>query len=253
MLFKQKAIVEGALSLILQCSLYADLAIVSEGASKEKYESLLDLLTPVAKAYPSEMGIESISAGLQCLGGYGYCTDFPLEQYYRDVRIMAIYEGTTGIQSLDLLGRKVTMNNGQALVHYFKEIEKAIKSAGEMEEIAEYATRLSDELVNLKKVTGHLTGLAAEDDHEVFLADANLYMELFSHVAVGWQWLEQAITALQGLKKENTDQETLNFYQSKIHTLKYFFSYELPKTKSLTTRLMDNCKLTIKESNEYLM
>jgi butyryl-CoA dehydrogenase len=253
MLFKQKAIVEGALSLILKCSLYADLAVVSEGAKKEKYESLLDLLTPVAKAYPSEMGIESISAGLQCLGGYGYCTDFPLEQYYRDVRIMAIYEGTTGIQSLDLLGRKVTMNNGRGLLHYGEEVENTIELASELDEIAEYAAQLNNELANLRKVTQHLTGLAAKDDDEVFLADANLYMELFSHIAVGWQWLEQAVVAVQRLAQENIDVETQDFYQSKIHTLKYFFSYELPRTKALTTRLIDNRKLTIKDSKEYLM
>ncbi len=126
MLLFQRAVVEGSLALIFQCAQYVDLARVTEGEEKERYELLLDLLTPVAKSYPSEMGILSVSQGLQCLGGYGYCDEFPLEQYYRDVRIHPIHEGTTGIQGMDLLGRKVVMKNGKALFLYLAELEKAI-------------------------------------------------------------------------------------------------------------------------------
>jgi alkylation response protein AidB-like acyl-CoA dehydrogenase len=107
MLLFQRAVVEGSLSLLLQCAQYADMIRVSEGSEKERCDLLLDILTPVAKTYPSEMGILSVSQGLQCLGGYGYCDEFPLELYYRDARIHPINEGTTGIQGLDLLGRKV--------------------------------------------------------------------------------------------------------------------------------------------------
>ena len=105
MLLFQRAVTEGSLSLLLQCSQYEDLERVSSGTDREKYSLLLDLLTPVAKSYPSEMGILSVSQGLQCLGGSGYCNDYPLEQYYRDARIHPIHEGTTGIQGIDLLGR----------------------------------------------------------------------------------------------------------------------------------------------------
>ncbi len=253
MLFKQKAIVEGALSLIFQCSLYADQAQATEGESKEKYELLPDLLTPIAKAYPSELGIESISAGLQCLGGYGYCTDFPLEQYHRDVRIMAIYEGTTGIQSLDLLGRKVLMKNGAAMDLYFQEVDVTIAHAGEIAPIKELSNKMQSELDNLKQVTKHLTGLAMQGDAELFLADANLFMELFSYVAVGWQWLKQGIVANRSLENDELSIEQRVFLESKIHTLKYFFSYEIPRTQGLTTRLMEDRPLTIKESKEHLV
>lgn len=115
MLLLQKAIVEGALSLLLECSKYSDIAHCDADETKSNHHLLLEFLTPIAKTYPSEMGRIAINNGLQVLGGYGYCMDFPLQQYLRDIRIMAIYEGTTGIQSLDLLGRKIPMENGKAL------------------------------------------------------------------------------------------------------------------------------------------
>ena len=114
MLLFQRAVVEGSMALVLQCSKYSDMERTLSGEEKEKATLLLDLLTPVAKTYPSEMGILSISAGMQCLGGYGYCDEFPLELYYRDARIHPIHEGTTGIQGITLLGRNVTMKNGAA-------------------------------------------------------------------------------------------------------------------------------------------
>lgn len=113
MLLFQKAVVEGSLSLLFQCGIYEDLEHVTEGEERENYNLLLELLTPVAKTYPSEMGILSCSAGLQILGGYGFCEEFPLEQLYRDVRIHPIHEGTTGIQGMDLLGRKMTMKKAR--------------------------------------------------------------------------------------------------------------------------------------------
>jgi butyryl-CoA dehydrogenase len=120
MLLFQRSVIEGALSLLMQAAKYADLAIVLTGEEKEKNELLLDLLTPVAKSYPSEMGILSVSQGVQCLGGSGYCDDYPLEQYYRDARIHPIHEGTTGIQGLTLLGRNVTMKGGKAYKLYLE-------------------------------------------------------------------------------------------------------------------------------------
>ena len=115
MLLFQRAVVEGSLSLLMQCSKYVDMIKVLPDDEKEKYINLLEILTPVAKSYPSEMGIESISRGLQCFGGSGYCDDYPMEQYYRDARIHPIHEGTTGIQGMDLLGRKVVAQNGRAI------------------------------------------------------------------------------------------------------------------------------------------
>ncbi len=162
MLLFQRAVVEGSLALIFQCARYVDLTLVTEGEEKERYELLLDLLTPVAKSYPSEMGILSVSQGLQCLGGYGYCDEFPLEQYYRDVRIHPIHEGTTGIQGMDLLGRKAVMKNGKALFLYLAELEKAVAAGRAIPECAPAAEALAAAVETLKEVTTSLTGLAHE-------------------------------------------------------------------------------------------
>ncbi|MEL7145998.1 MAG: acyl-CoA dehydrogenase family protein, partial [Bacteroidota bacterium] len=115
MLLLQKAFVEACMSLITEASNLVDKESVSDGEKKEYYHLMLELLTPIVKTYPAEKGKEAIDNGVQVLGGYGYTTDFILQQYYRDVRIISIYEGTTGIQSLDLLGRKAMMKNGAVL------------------------------------------------------------------------------------------------------------------------------------------
>ena len=117
MLLFQRAVVEGSLALLLQCSRYVDLIKVADEKDKSDYSLLLDLLTPIAKTYPSEMGIQAISQGLQCFGGSGYCDDYPLEQYYRDARIHPIHEGTTAIHGMDLLGRKVIIQKEIGRAH----------------------------------------------------------------------------------------------------------------------------------------
>ncbi|MGB5654921.1 MAG: acyl-CoA dehydrogenase family protein, partial [Robiginitalea sp.] len=159
MLLNQKVIVEGSLSLILLSAKYQDLSQTHpEESERKKYQYLLELLTPVAKTYPSEKGVEAVSNGVQVLGGYGYCSDFILQQYYRDIRIFSIYEGTTGIQSMDLLGRKVTMDNGVALTHLAGEMSKTIQAALEVADLKSYAETLSGKTALMKKVLGYLMG-----------------------------------------------------------------------------------------------
>jgi butyryl-CoA dehydrogenase len=235
MLLFQRAVVEGSLALIFQCALYVDLVQVTEGDEKERYELLLDLLTPVAKSYPSEMGILSVSQGLQCLGGYGYCDEFPLEQYYRDVRIHPIHEGTTGIQGMDLLGRKVVMKNGKALFLFLEELDKAIAAGRAVPECAPCAEPLAAAAETLKEVTTSLTTLAMKGEIELFLADATLYLEFFGIVVIAWQWLLQAVTAAEALGKNPAADG--DFYRGKIQTCRYFFAYELPKIRGLAARL----------------
>ncbi|MGO9116806.1 MAG: acyl-CoA dehydrogenase family protein [Desulfomonilaceae bacterium] len=154
MLLFQRAVVEGSLSILLQCAKFADMARVTEGEERQKYDLLLDVLTPVAKTYPSEMGIVSVSQALQCLGGYGYCDEFPLEQFYRDARIHPIHEGTTGIQGLDLLGRKVRMNDGQGFKLFVREVMETIEAARKTEDLGDYAERLSQSVEKLRQGDG---------------------------------------------------------------------------------------------------
>ncbi|MDX2002533.1 MAG: acyl-CoA dehydrogenase [Chitinophagales bacterium] len=252
MLLQQKAVVEGSQALIAQCSLYADIEHVATGEEKERANLLLELLTPIAKTFPAEMGIQSISNGLQVLGGAGFCDDFPLQQYYRDTRINPIYEGTTGIQALDLLGRKVPMKGGQALMLLGAEVQETLAKAKQYEMLVPYAEALEQTQGKLVEVTMFLMGLAQQDRPEVFLADATLYLEYFGYVVIGWQWLKQGVVAAEALGKSQSGDE-LHFYQGKIHTLKYYFNYELPKTRGLHARLSNNDKLTLEMPAEYLV
>jgi butyryl-CoA dehydrogenase len=244
MLVFQRSVVEGSLSLLIQCAKYADLAGVLTGEEKEKNELLLDLLTPVAKSYPSEMGLLSISAGLQCLGGSGYCDDYPLEQYYRDARIHPIHEGTTGIHGLDLLGRKVMMSRGKAYKLYRGEVEEAIRRAEKLEELQSYGQKLKQSLEILQEVTTHLMEVWKKGNPELFLADATLYLEFFGIICVAWQWLVQAIAIVNALRNKASAAEA-NFYNGKFFAFRYFFEYELPKTEGLAKRLMNSDGLTV--------
>ncbi len=254
MLFLQKAIMEGSISLLMECSKLADMEIISEGEEKENYNLLLELLTPIAKTYPSEDGTRSVSTGLQIFGGYGYCEDFPLEQLYRDIRICALYEGTTGIQSLDLLGRKVVTKNGKALQLLVKEITKTIEEAMTYDELKPYAEILQKEGGRLSSVTQHLIGFAMKGEIEEYIADATIYMDLFSQNILAWQWLKQANKAKQALVTKNVGGEDLDFYESKIHTMKFFFKYELAKCTGLAKILMNPERLTLlkEEANKII-
>ena len=244
MLLFQRAVVEGALSLILRCCMYADQSQREEAESGKRYSFLLDLLTPVAKTYPSEMGITSVSQGLQILGGYGYCQEFPLEQYFRDIRIHAIHEGTTGIQALDLLGRKVLAKEGLAVRLYLEETAATMEQADLFEELKPYARRLESAVELARKVTMYRAQFALKGDIEEYLADATLYLELFGIVTIAWQWLAQGVAAHKALQSTCSGQDR-RFYEGKIRTMRYFFHYEVPKIRGLAERLMEADGLTV--------
>lgn len=251
MLFLQKAVSEGALSLVLEGARYYDLEHTSEGEAREKYNLLLEILTPMIKTYPSEMGRVSVNAGLQVLGGYGFCSEFVLQQYARDIRIMSIYEGTTGIQSQDLLGRKITMMGGKALKLLTKEMMATMEAAMTYDDLQPAAKMLGEKLQLNGKILNHLMGYAKTGNHERFLADANTYMEFFSTIVVGWQWLKMGIQAKQALVTGNTKFGT-EFYESKLHTMKFYFKYEMPKTLSCADILLNEEVLTIVEERELI-
>ena len=250
LLFSQKAIVEGSLSLILETSNYVDKEITcTSKEEKENYNLLLELLTPIAKTYPAEQGIKSTSDAVQILGGYGFCSDFMPQQYYRDIRIIAIYEGTTGIQSLDLLGRKITQKNGKALELLATEIQHSIASANNYKELKPFADNLLENLGLVKKVMDILMPHAIKGNYERFLADASVFMDFLGTIVIGWQWLKIATKASTLLENSNGNQSE-EFYYSKIHTMKFFYTYELVKTKGLAKTLMNNEELTITTSKD---
>jgi butyryl-CoA dehydrogenase len=250
MLLFQRSIAEGSLALLMQCGRYADLATVLTGEGKDRNELLLDLLTPVAKSYPSETGLLSISAGLQCLGGSGYCDDYPLEQYYRDARIHPIHEGTTGIHGLDLLGRKVIMRDGKAYKLYLEEVQGTIFAAEKFGELESYAQKLKQSLEMLQEVTAYLMEVGKKNIPELFLADATLYLGFFGIVSVAWQWLVQARAVVKALRNRPSGAEA-NFYSGKFYAFRYFFEYELPKIQGLAKRLMNSDGLTVEMKPDF--
>lgn len=251
MLLFQKSVVEGSLSLLLQCGLWADLAHVSNEETKQRAELLLDLLTPIAKSYPSEMCCQTTSAAVQILGGAGYTTDFPVEQYYREARIHPIHEGTTGIHGMDLLGRKLLLHGGKGLHFLTEEIRATIAEGKESsyQDIKNIAAQLEIALERVNKVTASLLVLA-QHDKELFLADATLYLEFFGIVTTGWQWLKQAIQAQKGLENSEAESER-NFYRGKLKTADYFFEYEVVKTVSLAWRLMSHNHVTVEMQADW--
>ena len=209
------------------------------------------MIIPVVKTYPSEAGIYSINNGLQVLGGYGFCSDFILQQYYRDIRISSIYEGTTGIQSQDLLGRKMMLNNGEGSKLLLEEIQKTIDKANQDNELKEWASSLNDQLDNTQKILFHLMPFAIKGDYEKFLADASVFMEFFSLILVGWSWLEIGVATKHAISTNNNTLDT-RFYQGKLDALEYFYVYELPKTKGLAEILLHPSSVTIKKNENVI-
>ena len=250
MLLLQKAIAEGSLSLVLLAAKYYDIIqSTKDPETKKKYGLLLEMVIPIVKTYPTEAGTLSVSNGVQVLGGYGFCSDFILQQYYRDIRIFSIYEGTTGIQSQDLLGRKVPMENGKALELLLTEILHTITEAMEFDELRSSAKILGDKIKLTRSVLDFLVPFAKKGNYERFLSDANLFMEFLSHVVIGWLWLDIAVNAQRNiLGGDQTYSKT--FYESKIHTMKFYFKYELPKTGSLAESLMHPDVLTTNSKKE---
>lgn len=250
MLFTQKAIAEGSLSLAMECNKLYDLAHATEGDPQRDAWLLLEILTPIVKTYSAEQGSRSAALAVQTLGGYGFTMDFPVQQHYRDLKIMSIYEGTTGIQSLDLLGRKVNMEKGRALAALLSAMKGTIADATSAE-FAPYGKKLDDELARVQAVLGHVAKFAATDIDR-FLSDATVFMEQLSFVVIGWQWLKMAVAAEAKLKSGDFGSTPKVFYEGKLKTMKFFFRYELPHAEACAKTMMDPEYLTNLASWEQL-
>jgi butyryl-CoA dehydrogenase len=233
MLLFQKSITEGSLALLIFCGLLGDkLSQESEPQKKAEMEALLDLLIPIAKSYPSEMGVQSTSMAIQVLGGAGYTTDFPVEQYYREARIHPIHEGTTGIHGLDLLGRKMLLHEGLGWKMLQKEFQSTLKEAKSLPELGEIALTFEKYAQEFASGTAQLL-FKRNQGPEYYLADATLYLEGAGLLCMGWMWLKQAITAQKALDRGSKEQD---FHLGKIETARYTVAYELVKLKGIVER-----------------
>jgi len=221
MLLAQKAYVEGGLGLNLYCARLVDEERTSRGDDRARATLLLDMLTPIAKSWPSQWCLEANNLAIQVHGGYGYTRDYNVEQFYRDNRLNPIHEGTHGIQALDLLGRKVVMQEGAGLQLLCQLMLETSAQAAQYPALAEFAAELDALIYRVIDVTRimHAAGHAG-----VTLANASVYLEALGHLVIGWIWLEQmlAATGKQGA-----------FYDGKRQAGHYFFRWELPKVQSM--------------------
>ena len=245
MLLFQKAVVEGSVALLLQCSFYEDVSKASSDTEeRERAHLLLELLTPIAKSFPSEYGIESVSEAMQVLGGAGYTDDFPVEQIYRDIRVNSIYEGTTTIHGMDLLGRKLVMKNGAALQHLQREIEGAVAGAMKLGKTQRMAQTYAQSLEKLQEVLAHLMKIGQTEDPKVFLADATIFLDYFALHVVGWLLLREATVAANALPTAEGEDEQ-NFYRSKIVTARFYFNYVFTRVHGHRKTLLGSERITV--------
>jgi alkylation response protein AidB-like acyl-CoA dehydrogenase len=219
MLLASKSYAEGSLALCLYCSKLVD------DVDNVESQKLLSLLTPVAKTFPAEFGLLANDLAIQVHGGYGYTRDFDVEQLYRDNRLNPIHEGTSGIQSLDLLGRKIIGDSGESLKIFTKRVLKTCDQAMQIS-LKSDASYLLDVIKNLERVSEIL--INSKDNNT--LANSSAFLTGFGHIVVGWIWLDMAIVALS---QKDEDQYSQSFLNGKIATSRYFFECELPKADML--------------------
>lgn len=225
MLLAQKSLCEGALALELYCARLVD--DVRTGTPQEAADArlLLELLTPIAKSWPSENCLEANSLAIQIHGGYGYTRDFPVEQYWRDNRLNMIHEGTHGIQAADLLGRKVLMDSGRALALLTERMQATMAQAQAQAqaegELAAWAGQLAQAL---REVTAATHAAWATGESREALANAVPYMQAFGHMVLAWVWLDVALAV-----QRSDASLSIASNAGRMGATRYFYHYELPR------------------------
>jgi alkylation response protein AidB-like acyl-CoA dehydrogenase len=235
MLLQQKAWMEGAHALALYAARLVDEAHGPDPASRRDSALLLDLLTPIVKAWSSDYGLRANELAIQVLGGYGYTRDYPVEQHYRDNRINPIHEGTNGIQALDLLGRKAMLDNGAALKLLLGRITSTIEDAASEPTLQPLAAQLGAAVQLAADTTRNAAMRMRDGEIRPVLANAAHYMTLLGHLSIGWIWLWQALLAERALASAGEADQA--FYRGKLQTCRFFFATELPQIE-LAARLV---------------
>ncbi len=218
MLLAQKAYCEGALALELYCARLVDEQHTADATTADDARLLLEVLTPIAKSWPSEWCLEANSLAIQIHGGYGYTRDFPVEQYWRDNRLNMIHEGTHGIQAMDLLGRKVLMEGGKGLSLLAGRINDTIQRAIHIPEFAAHANALGQALAQVGAATKAAWATGEPTDA---LANAVPYLQAFGHTVLAWIWLDVALAAHAAAESPAR--------AGRLAAMRFFFHYELPK------------------------
>lgn len=236
MLLRQKAIVEGGLALLARTSLYADLAEHAETDDERRAARLLlDLLTPVAKSFPAEKGFEANALAVQIFGGYGYSSEYPVEAWLRDQKLNSIHEGTTGIQGLDLLGRRIVAEGGGALRALRRAVGETVARARHSQVEARWIERLERGLATTEALVAELGGRGLAGDVDGMMRHSAHVLDLVSTLLVGWQWLELAAAA-----REARAPGDAGFYHGELGAAQYWFATEMPRIEQLAALCREN-------------
>ena len=229
MLLSMKAYVEGMRSLIYYIGYCEDMKEMAKSEDeKDRYQGIIDVLIPISKGYVTDRAFDVCNTGVQVFGGYGYTKEYPQELLLRDCRITMIYEGTNGIQAMDLLGRKLGQKKGQAIMDLMTEMQKTIKAGKDIQAVAPYAEELEKALNKLGEVAMHLGGKAMSEEVLQAFAHAYSFLEVSGDVAMAWMLLWRANVAAQNLDKAKKKDKP--FYEGQIKSCQYFVENVLPTT-----------------------
>jgi butyryl-CoA dehydrogenase len=235
MLLRQKAIVEGGFALVLRTAWYSDMATAAEDEdARRRAQLLLDLLTPITKSFPAERGFDSNALAVQVHGGYGYSSEYLPEAWLRDQKLNTIHEGTTGIQGLDLLGRRALAGDGAALQALSDEVALTVKRALAADVDADLADRLRDAVTELLTLTGEVAGRGAAGDVAAMLRHSTDYLDLFGTIVVGWLHLERAAAAAEALA---SGRGPASFYRGVQAATDYWFATEMTRAAEIVARI----------------
>lgn len=236
-LLTMKAFIEGARALSYWCGYHLDL-FHKHPDEKQRQESddLVSLLTPIIKAYLTDMGTECANLAVQIYGGHGYIAEWGVEQYVRDARICQIYEGTNGIQALDLVGRKLPMNMGRLLRRFFHPVQDFIETHQNDPELAAYIFPFAKSFMKLQQATAWVAQQGLKDPNEAGAASTD-YLRQFALVAMGYMWVKIVIAAKAKLA-DGSGEQPKEFYESKLKTARFFFEKMLPESDARFKSMM---------------
>ncbi|PIE67890.1 MAG: acyl-CoA dehydrogenase [Deltaproteobacteria bacterium] len=245
MLMNMKMFVDGMRSLHYYIASREDFKqFVDDPAEKEKMQNVIDILIPIAKGYVTDRAVEVCNIGIQIFGGYGYTKEFPVEQLLRDVRITAIYEGTNGIQAIDLLGRKLGMKGGQLLTDLMTEMKKTIDLAKGMDPLKALAEKTETVMQEWENAARHLSETASGPNMLKGYAHACPLMQITGDVVMAWLLLWRAVVAKQKLNGK-VKKKDIAFYEGQVQTAEYFIRTVLPVTTGLVNTVLDTCGVAV--------
>ncbi|MCG8687408.1 MAG: acyl-CoA dehydrogenase [Desulfobacterales bacterium] len=243
-LLMMKTNVEAMRTLLYYVHYCSDMAKhASTPEEKEKYQGFVEVLTPIAKGYVTDRAFDVCSQGMQVYGGYGFIEEYPMAQLLRDCRITMIYEGTNGIQAMDLLGRKLGMNKGKPIMDLFGEMQKTVAEAKAIPALEKQAAKVEEVMNKLGEVAIHMGQTAMSEKVLAAFANAHPFQDATGDTTFAWMLLWRAVTAMQKLEKAKKKDKP--FYEGIIKSLDFYVETVLPITLGRFAALMNTCSVAV--------